>query len=202
MRPLSAFWTKLKSPEVCEVAVDTLGVVEVNSIAAGVELADGMVKVADGELVRAATLCSGRFIIHVAVDREAVETSVNFARAGQKRLSGSFVISNVSPLLIAALKKSEPAMPGEALGVVESRFVSMGINAADIAVKKSEVRLLKFVAGQGITGKSFFVLGGDVAAVREAVAAASESLGDKLVEAVVIPNPAEAMARALTGGVR
>ena len=145
MRPLSAFWTKLKSPEVCEVAVDTLGVVEVNSIAAGVELADGMVKVADVELVRAATLCSGRFIIHVAGDREAVETSVNFARAGQKRLSGSFVISNVSPLLIAALKKSEPAMPGEALGVVESRFVSMGINAADIAVKKSEVRLLKFV---------------------------------------------------------
>lgn len=48
------------------MAVDTLGVVEVNSIAAGVELADGMVKVADVELVRAATLCSGRFIIHVA----------------------------------------------------------------------------------------------------------------------------------------
>lgn len=94
-------------------------------------------------------------------------------------------------------------MPGEALGVVESRFVSMGINAADIAVKKSEVRLLKFVAGQGITGKSFFVLGGDVARrARSPSPPASESLGDKLVEAVVIPNPAEAMARALTGGVR
>ena len=182
--------------------MDTLGVVEMSSIAAGAELADGMVKVADVELVRAATLCSGRFIIYVAGDREAVETSVNFARAGQKRLTGSFVISHVSPLLTAALKKSEPALRGEALGVVESRFVSIGINAADIAVKKSEVRLLKFVAGQGITGKSFFVLGGDVAAVREAVEAASESLGDKLVEAVVIPNPAEAMARALTGGVR
>lgn len=182
--------------------MDTLGVVELSSIAAGAELADGMVKVADVELVRAATLCSGRFIIYVAGDREAVETSVNFARARQKRLTGSFVISHVSPLLTAALKKSEPALRGEALGVVESRFVSIGINAADIAVKKSEVRLLKFVAGQGITGKSFFVLGGDVAAVREAVEAASESLGDKLVEAVVIPNPAETMARALTGGVR
>ena len=182
--------------------MDTLGVVEVNSIAAGAELADGMVKVADVDLVRSSTLCSGRFIIYVSGDREAVETSVNFARAGQKRLSGSFVISNVSPLLLAALKKGEPAARGEALGVVESRFVSIGINAADIAVKKSEVRLLEFVAGQGITGKSFFVLGGDVAAVREAVAAASEALGDKLVEAVVIPNPAEAMATAITGGVR
>ena len=123
--------------------MDTLGVVELSSIAAGAELADGMVKVADVELVRAATLCSGRFIIYVAGDREAVETSVNFARAGQKRLTGSFVISHVSPLLTAALKKSEPALRGEALGVVESRFVSIGINAADIAVKKSEVRLAR-----------------------------------------------------------
>lgn len=182
--------------------MDTLGVVELNSIAAGVELADGMVKVAGVELVRAATLCSGRFIIYVSGDREAVETSVNFARAEQKRLTGSFIISNVSPLLTAALKKSDMAERGEALGVVEGRFVSIGINAADIAVKKAEVRLLKFVAGQGITGKSFFVLGGDVAAVREAVEAASAALGDKLVEAVVIPSPAEAVAKALTGGVR
>jgi len=182
--------------------MDTLGVVEVVSIASGVELADGMVKAAGVELARAATLCSGRFIIYVGGDRDAVETSVGFARASGKRLTGSFVISHVSPLLMAALKKSEPAVRGEALGVVECRFVSTGIHAADRAVKRSEVRLLKFVAGQGITGKAYFVLGGDVAAVREAVEAAKEALGDKLIEAVVIPNPAEAMAKALTGGVR
>ena len=182
--------------------MDTLGVVELSSIAAGAELADGMVKVADVELVRAATLCSGRFIIYVAGDREAVETSVNFARAGQKRLTGSFVISHVSPLLTAALKKSEPALRGEALGVVESRFVSPALHAADRAVKRSAVRLLKFVSGQGIAGKAFFVLGGDVAAVSEAVEAARQALGSRLVEAVVIPNPAEALARALTGAVR
>ena len=51
-------------------------------------------------------------------------------------------------------------------------------------------------------GKSFYVLGGDVAAVREAVETSREVLADRLVEAVVIPNPAEAMASALTGGVR
>ncbi|WP_418765298.1 BMC domain-containing protein [Mailhella sp.] len=182
--------------------MDSLGVVEVGSIASGVELADGMVKVASVELVRAATLCSGRFLIYVAGDREAVETSVGLARESGKRLTGSFVISHVSPQLIAALKRSEPAMPGEALGVVECRFVSPGIHAADKAVKRSEVRLLKFVSGQGIAGKSFFVLGGDVAAVREAVDAAGEVLGSRLLEAVVIPNPAESLARALTGAVR
>lgn len=182
--------------------MDSLGVVEVASIAAGVELADAMVKVASVELVRASTLCSGRFLIYVAGDREAVETSVGLAKASGRKLTGSFVISPVSPQLIAALKRSEPALPGEALGVVECRFVSPGLHAADKAVKRSEVRLLKFVSGQGIAGKSFFVLGGDVAAVREAVNAAGDVLGSRLVEAVVIPNPAESLARALTGAVR
>ena len=182
--------------------MDSLGVVEVVSIAAGAELADGMVKVANVDLLRAAPLCSGRFLIHVSGDREAVQTSVRYARETQAKIVGSFVISNISPLLIEAFKKTEVAKRGEALGIVECRNVSAGINAADKAVKKSEVRLLKFVSGQGIMGKSFFVLGGDVAAVREAVEAASEVLADRLVEAVVIPNPAEAMASALTGGVR
>ena len=58
------------------------------------------------------------------------------------------------------------------------------------------VVLETYGAGNAPTAPEF------IRAVREAVAAASESLGDKLVEAVVIPNPAEAMARALTGGVR
>ena len=182
--------------------MDSLGVVEVMSIAAGAELADGMVKVANVELLRAAPLCSGRFLIHVSGDREAVQTSVRYARETQTKLVGSFVISNISPLLIEAFKKTEAAKRGEALGIVECRNVSAGINAADKAVKKSEVRLLKFVSGQGIMGKSFFVLGGDVAAVREAVEAACDVLADRLVESVVIPNPAEAMASALTGGVR
>ena len=182
--------------------MDSLGVVEVVSIASGAELTDGMVKVADVELVRATPLCSGRFLIYVSGDREAVQTSVLHARDSQKKLVDSFVISNISPLLVEGLKKNEPARRGEALGIVECRNVSAGINAADKAVKKSEVRLLKFVSGQGIMGKSFYVLGGDVAAVREAVEASREVLADRLVEAVVIPNPAEAMASALTGGVR
>ena len=182
--------------------MDSLGVVEVVSIASGAELTDGMVKVADVDLVRATPLCSGRFLIYVSGDREAVQTSVLHARNSQKKLVDSFVISNISPLLVDGLKKYEPARRGEAIGIVECRNVSAGINAADKAVKKSEVRLLKFVSGQGIMGKSFYVLGGDVAAVREAVETSREVLADRLVEAVVIPNPAEAMASALTGGVR
>ena len=177
--------------------MDTLGVVESRSIAAGVELADGMVKVAQVDLVRASTICSGRFLIFVAGDRAAVETAVGFASDSGRALVGSFVISPVSPQVLAALKKA-PAQPqGDALAVVECRTVSAGVVAAD-----KDVQVARFVAGQGINDKSYFVLTGDVAAVREASLAARQSLNEQLLDLVIIPRPDPAVVRAVTNGVR
>lgn len=180
--------------------MDTLGVVEAKSIAAGVELADGMVKVAQVELVKAATICAGRYLIYVAGDRQAVATSVRFAEDSGRSLMGSFVISNISPLVVEALKKAAPAEEGDAIAVIECRNVASGVNASDAAVKRSAVRLLRLVTGQGIMGKSYFVLGGDVASVREAAEAAKDALGSQLIEAVVIPRPDASVVRSLTKG--
>lgn len=179
--------------------MDTLGLVELASIAAGAGLADGMVKVADVELVKAATLCGGRFIIYVAGDRQAVATSVNFAVESGRNLMGHYIISNISKQVIEALKSPQIADPGDALGVIEARNVSSGIEAADCAVKAANVTLARFVAGTVIMGKSYFVISGDVAAVQEATEAARAALGDKLVETVVIPRPDAAVFKALTG---
>jgi microcompartment protein CcmL/EutN len=119
--------------------VDTLGLVESRSIAAGVNLADGMVKVAQVELVRAGTICAGRYFICLGGDRQAVQTAVSHAEQSGSALAGSYVISGVSPQVLAVLKKSvQPGTPG-ALGVVECRTVSAGIAAADAAVKRSAV---------------------------------------------------------------
>ena len=107
--------------------MDTLGLVESKSIAAGVELADGMMKVANVELVRAATICSGRYMIYVSGDRQAVETSVRFAEESGRGLTGSFVISNVSPQVMNALKRGIAPEPGDAIGVIECRTVAAAL---------------------------------------------------------------------------
>ena len=52
--------------------MDTLGIVDSRSIAAGAELADIMLKAAPVDLVRASVVCAGRFLILVEGDREAV----------------------------------------------------------------------------------------------------------------------------------
>lgn len=179
--------------------MDTLGVVESMSIAAGVDLADGMVKVANVELVKASTICSGRYVVYVSGDRQAVETSVAYAKDSGRKLSGAYVISNISPMVTKALKSTSFLHPDDALGVVECRNVVSGINAADYAVKRSAVTLARMVSGSGIMGKSYFVLGGDVASVREAVEAAHVALGDMVLETIVIPRPDAAVVKALIG---
>lgn len=179
--------------------MDTLGLVELASIAAGAEVADFMLKAANVELIKAAPICGGRYLIQIAGNLQDVSTSVNVARESGRKLMGDFVISGVAQQVIDALKKGTPANEGDALGVIESRTVSSGIEAADHAVKQAAVTLVRLVPGTGIMGKALFVLSGDVASVEEATAAAAAALGDKLVETVVIPRPDAAIFKALTG---
>lgn len=169
--------------------MESLGIVESRSIAAGVLLADMMVKAADVTLVKAGTICSGRYMIHVTGDRASVATSVAAAEGAGYALAGSYTIGSVSKQVVDALKRGVSITGRGAIGVVECRNVSSGIVAADGAVKCADVQLARIVTGNGINGKSYFVVTGDLASVEASVAAARESLGKKLVEAVVIPSP-------------
>lgn len=181
--------------------MDTLGIVEAKTVASGVALADAMMKAADVELLRASTICSGRFLIYVGGDRAAVNASVETAREiteqSGRTLKGGFVISRVAPEVLAVLRKNVSLENVRALGVVESRCVSAGIVAADAAVKRSDIELARFVSGQGINGKSYFLMSGDVASVQEAVDTARAVLGKELVDTVVIPGPDRSVVKAL-----
>lgn len=182
--------------------MDTLGIVESISIAAGVRMADAMMKAADVALVRAAPICSGRYLIFVSGERAAVAASVQAAAQDGSKLKDSYVISSLSPEVAAVLKNPVALENVRAIGVIESRSVSSGVAAADAAVKRSGIELTRFAAGQGINGKSYFVMSGDVAAVQEAAEAASAALGKNLVEAVVIPGPDASVVKALVRGTR
>lgn len=177
--------------------MDSLGIIESRGIAAGAVLTDIMLKAAAVTLVKAGTICSGRYLIYVAGDRSSVATAVQAAEGAGYPLVGSYTLSNVSPQVVEALKRAAVTPERGAIGVIECRNVSSGIAAADQAVKRSTVELARIVTGQGINGKSYFVLTGDVASVEEAVATARETLGKHLLDAVVIPSPDAAVVSAL-----
>ena len=85
------------------------------------------------------------------------------------------------------------AMPEimQAIGVMEFYSVTASVFGADAAVKAADVELVDVRLGTGIGGKSFVVLTGEVAAVREAVACGTNTPNAEgmLVSSVVIPSP-------------
>jgi len=184
------------------MSLDTLGLVESRTIAAGVFLADQMVKAADVKLIRASTICAGRYFIQISGSRSAVETAVASAANSDYSLVGTFVISNVHPDLLHGVGKGRDIPPGDAIGVVECKTVSAGVIAADQALKKTATQLFKFVIGSGISGKSYFILHGDIAEVEEAVAAAAAAHDRYILETVVIPSPDKAVIDALLNRIR
>ena len=181
----------------------SLGLVETRTIAAGIELADTMVKKAQVELLQAHTICSGRFMILVTGDRASVGEAVAVARESAEKLHAAHLLSQVSEPVLQALSRHgrEPFNPHDAMGVVECRNVVAGINAADAAVKAAGVHLVRLVCGQGINGKSYFILSGELASVEAGSTAAAEVLGTALLDRAIIPSPDQAMVTAvITGG--
>ena len=87
----------------------------------------------------------------------------------------------------------------DALGVVETSTVAAAITAADIALKAATVDLLELRMANGLGGKSFFTLTGEVSDVRSGVSAAGLSAREvgKLIREVVIPRPHAGLVRHL-----
>ncbi|MBU2446853.1 MAG: BMC domain-containing protein, partial [Bacteroidetes bacterium] len=79
----------------------------------------------------------------------------------------------------------------EALGIIEAFSVASLIEAADAAVKSSNVKLIEVRLAMALGGKAFVTLTGEVAAVQSAVDASAHVVSQKglLVNKVVIPQP-------------
>ena len=73
-----------------------------------------------------------------------------------------------------------------ALGMVELNSIPKGIEAADAMLKAADVQLT--AAHSVCAGKYIAVVSGEVAAVRAAIDAGTETAAEKLVDSIVIPN--------------
>ncbi len=172
--------------------LETIGFLELNSIAKGVEAADAVLKAADVSLLFSRASCPGKYHIMITGEVAAVTASIE---AGAAIAGGcvidSCVIPRVHPQVIAAIGCATQPVETAAVGVMEFFSVTASVFAADAAVKAAEVSLMEVRLGTGIGGKSFVVLTGEVAAVNEAVECGISAKNSEgmVVASVVIPNP-------------
>jgi len=171
---------------------NSIGLIELSSIAAGFEVADIMLKTAEVELLLSRTICSGKYMVLIGGDVAAVRSSVAAGEViGNASVIDTFVIPNVHPSIFPAIAGTSKVDVLEALGIIESFSVASLIEAADAAAKAAKVQLIEVRLAMALGGKAFVTLTGEVAAVQAAVDAGAAIVADKglLVNKVVIPAP-------------
>jgi microcompartment protein CcmL/EutN len=174
------------------MAKNSVGLIELGSIAAGFEVCDAMLKAADVELVLARSICSGKYLVMVRGDVAAIQASVDAgSHTGDFSVIDTFVIPNVHESIFPAISGITQVETLEALGIIESFSVASLIEGADAAVKAANVQLIELRLAMALGGKAFATLTGSVAAVRSAVETGAQVIARKglLVNKVVIPQP-------------
>ena len=174
------------------MAKNSIGLIELGSIAAGFQVADAMLKAADVGLVLARTICSGKYMVLVRGDVAAVGAAVDAGLvAGDFAVIDSFVIPNLHESIFPAIAGTAKVEALEALGILEAFSVTSLIEGADAAVKAANVQLIELRLAMALGGKAFASMTGSVAAVRAAVDAGAQAIAKKglLVNKVVIPQP-------------
>jgi microcompartment protein CcmL/EutN len=186
--------------ETVVATLNSIGLVEVSSIAAGYVAQDAMLKAADVQLLLARTICSGKYLVVVGGDVAGVSASVE---AGAARCDGSLiekrVITHVHPEVFPAIGMSVevPAGKARALGVVETFSASSIIDVADAAAKSADVTLVRVHLAMAVGGKGFLLLTGDIASVEAAVQAGAQVAAEDgvLVNRAVISAPSKELFR-------
>lgn len=179
-----------------------LGLLELCSVARGVEVADGLLKEAPVEVHFATPVQPGKYLVLFSGPVEAV---VAAGRRGGELSGGDLVdrlhLPQAHPQLLVGLRRRGGVIQGalDAIGVIETSTVASALLAADLALKTANVDLLDLRVANGLGGKSFFTLTGEVSDVRAAVTAAArqaEAAGH-LLRQVVIAQPHPELVRHL-----
>jgi microcompartment protein CcmL/EutN len=158
-----------------------LGLLELESLARGVVVADALVKQASVRIVLAEPVSPGKYLlVFVGGEAEVEESFKAGLAAGGSTVLDSLHLPHIAPSVVRALLEAKFAEVGadDSVGIVELHTVAATLKAADKAMKSAHVKLTHFHVAKGIGGKGWFTLAGvqhDVEAALEAVGAAVQA---------------------------
>jgi microcompartment protein CcmL/EutN len=171
-----------------------IGLLELCSIARGIEAADAVLWEAAVELLFAAPVQPGKYVMLFTGSVHDVASALRRgAEIAGTDLVDQLHIQQVHEQIESALRRKGGHLDGhlDAIGVVETSTVAAAILAADLALKTATVDLFDLRIANGLDGKSFLSVIGPVSDVRSAVTAAAKSAESKgkLLRSVVIARP-------------
>jgi microcompartment protein CcmL/EutN len=170
----------------------SVGVLELKSIAKGIQAADDALKSAGVSLISAQPICPGKFELIVTGELAQVDAAVEKIRGTYSSyLIDSVMIGRIDPSVVKALMGAQPQAKQGAVGTIETFSIASAIFAADHAVKAANVEILELRTARGVGGKGIVFLTGEIADVTAAVEVGARYAKDQglLVATSVIGSP-------------
>lgn len=179
-----------------------IGVLELSTVARGVEVADAVLKEARVEMLFATPVQPGKYVmLFTGAVQDVRASAARGAQIAGGDLVDQLVIPQIHDQIVPMLRRKGGKINGllDAIGVVETNTVASTVSAADIALKTATVDLVDIRIANGLGGKSFFTLTGEVSDVRSSVAAGARMAQERglLTREVVIPRPHPELVRHL-----
>jgi len=93
--------------------MQSIGLIELSSVAAGFLVADTMLKAGQVRLILSRSICSGKYMVFIGGETGAVESAVAAgAQAASGCLIDQLVLANVHAEVFAALGRTQSLPPG------------------------------------------------------------------------------------------
>ena len=172
-----------------------LGLLELQSIARGVTVADALVKRAAVQLHLNRPVSPGKHLVLCSGEVAEVEEAMQAGRvqAGSS-LCDELLLTLVHDEVLAVLRRKVklPLSEELSLGIVETLSAASTLRGADAACKAAEVRLHELRLCDGLGGKGFAILVGEQDMVEAALATVESILLPGLllsVELIARPHP-------------
>jgi microcompartment protein CcmL/EutN len=169
-----------------------LGLIEFKSIAKGIFATDAIAKKAPVKILGTNPICPGKYLVMFAGEVADVGESLQAGLiAGGDMVVNELFLPYIHTDVIPAISGAVKIEEFGAIGIVESFSVASCVAAADIAAKNTPIKLVEIRLANGLGGKAFFVLTGELCDVESSVAAAKAHIVAEglLAGCEIIPSP-------------
>jgi microcompartment protein CcmL/EutN len=169
-----------------------LGMIEYKSVAKGIFSCDAMVKKAPVRIIETHAICPGKYITIICGEVADVEESLKAGiETGKDMVIAELFLPHVHWSVIPAVAGATKIEKFGAVGIIESFSVADCVRAADIAAKATPIQLVEIRLANGLGGKGYFVMTGNLADVEASLEAAKQFVKNQgmLAACELIPAP-------------
>jgi microcompartment protein CcmL/EutN len=176
-------------------------IIEFNSVAGGIYIADLLVKQADVRILDSRTVCPGKYIVTLSGGVDALKSSLAAALASElgETITEHWLLPRVHPSVVSALNGVSDSPVMKSIGVIETYGVPACIRAGDAGAKAAGVHIVEMRLANAQGGKCIVTFSGEQDEVEAALAAgraaAEEMRG--LINSIIIEHPHECLPRFL-----